>query len=29
VSYDHRAAAQRIRDAGLPEALAYRVERGV
>lgn len=29
VSYDHRAAAQRIREAGLPESLAYRVEHGI
>ncbi len=28
VSYDHRAAADRIRNAGLPESLAYRVENG-
>ncbi|MBL8519157.1 MAG: metallophosphoesterase [Betaproteobacteria bacterium] len=29
VSYDHRAAAQRIRAAGLPESIAYRVEHGI
>ena len=29
VAYDHRAAAARIRAAGLPEALAYRVESGI
>jgi diadenosine tetraphosphatase ApaH/serine/threonine PP2A family protein phosphatase len=29
VSYDHRAAAQRIRAAGLPESLAYRIEKGI
>ncbi|MBV8031614.1 MAG: metallophosphoesterase family protein [Betaproteobacteria bacterium] len=29
VAYDHLAAARKIRAAGLPEALAYRVERGV
>lgn len=29
VPYDHRAAAQRIREAGLPESLAFRVEQGV
>ena len=28
VSYDHRAAAARIREVGLPEAIAYRVECG-
>jgi diadenosine tetraphosphatase ApaH/serine/threonine PP2A family protein phosphatase len=28
VPYDHHAAAERIRQAGLPEALAYRVEMG-
>jgi diadenosine tetraphosphatase ApaH/serine/threonine PP2A family protein phosphatase len=29
VPYDHLAAAQKIRRAGLPEFLAYRVERGI
>jgi diadenosine tetraphosphatase ApaH/serine/threonine PP2A family protein phosphatase len=29
VPYDHLAAAQRIRQAGLPESLAYRVELGI
>jgi len=29
VPYDHLAAAQKIRGAGLPEFLAYRVERGI
>lgn len=29
VAYDHLAAARKIRAAGLPEAIAYRVERGV
>jgi diadenosine tetraphosphatase ApaH/serine/threonine PP2A family protein phosphatase len=29
VPYDHHAAAAKIRDAGLPEALAYRVEEGI
>ena len=29
VAYDHHAAADRIRRAGLPEALAYRVEAGI
>jgi len=29
VPYDHRAAAERIRRAGLPESLAYRVEMGI
>jgi diadenosine tetraphosphatase ApaH/serine/threonine PP2A family protein phosphatase len=29
VSYDHRAAATRIRQVGLPELLAYRVENGI
>jgi len=29
VAYDHHAAAQKIRRAGLPEALAYRVEAGI
>lgn len=29
VAYNHFAAAKRIRDAGLPEGLAYRVERGI
>lgn len=29
VPYDHLAAAQKIRKAGLPEFLAYRVERGI
>ena len=29
VPYDHFAAAQKIRDAGLPQAIAYRVEKGV
>ncbi len=29
VPYDHHRAAQRIRDAGLPERLAYRVEHGI
>jgi diadenosine tetraphosphatase ApaH/serine/threonine PP2A family protein phosphatase len=29
VAYDHLAAAQKIRRAGLPEALAYRVEAGI
>ena len=29
VPYDHHAAARSIRNAGLPEALAYRVERGI
>lgn len=28
VAYDYRAAAERIRDVGLPESLAYRVENG-
>ena len=28
VPYDHLAAARKIRDAGLPESLAFRVERG-
>jgi diadenosine tetraphosphatase ApaH/serine/threonine PP2A family protein phosphatase len=29
VSYDHNSAAQRIRAAGLPESLAYRIEKGI
>lgn len=29
VPYDHHAAAQKIRDAGLPGTLAYRVEAGI
>jgi len=29
VSYDHHAAADKVRRAGLPEALAYRVEAGI
>ncbi|HTQ02009.1 MAG TPA: metallophosphoesterase family protein [Casimicrobiaceae bacterium] len=29
VPYDHHAAAAKIREAGLPEALAYRVEAGI
>jgi diadenosine tetraphosphatase ApaH/serine/threonine PP2A family protein phosphatase len=29
VPYDHLAAAQKIRQAGLPESLAYRIEKGV
>ena len=29
VPYDHLAAARKIRAAGLPEALAQRIERGV
>jgi len=29
VAYDARAAAERIRDAGLPASLAYRVEQGI
>ena len=29
VAYDHHAAAHKIRSAGLPEALAYRVEIGI
>ena len=29
VPYDNRAAARKIREAGLPEALAYRLERGI
>jgi len=29
VAYDHHAAADKIRRAGLPEALAYRVEAGI
>jgi diadenosine tetraphosphatase ApaH/serine/threonine PP2A family protein phosphatase len=29
VAYDHAASAERIRAAGLPEALAYRVESGI
>lgn len=29
VPYDNRAAAQKVREAGLPEALAYRLERGI
>jgi diadenosine tetraphosphatase ApaH/serine/threonine PP2A family protein phosphatase len=29
VPYDNRAAARKVRDAGLPEALAYRLERGI
>jgi hypothetical protein len=29
VPYDHLAAAKKIRTAGLPESLAFRVERGV
>jgi len=29
VAYDHRAAAAKIRAAGLPEILAYRIEHGV
>jgi diadenosine tetraphosphatase ApaH/serine/threonine PP2A family protein phosphatase len=29
VPYDHLAAARRIRDAGLGEALAYRIEQGI
>ena len=29
VSYDHHSAADKIRRAGLPEALAYRVEAGI
>jgi diadenosine tetraphosphatase ApaH/serine/threonine PP2A family protein phosphatase len=28
VAYDHLAAARKIRAAGLPEILAYRLERG-
>jgi hypothetical protein len=29
VPYDHFAAARKVRAAGLPESLAYRLERGV
>jgi diadenosine tetraphosphatase ApaH/serine/threonine PP2A family protein phosphatase len=29
VAYDHYRAAKRIREAGLPDRLAYRVERGI
>jgi diadenosine tetraphosphatase ApaH/serine/threonine PP2A family protein phosphatase len=29
VSYDHHAAAARIREVGLPESIAYRVESGI
>lgn len=29
VAYDHRAAAARIREVGLPESIAYRVECGI
>jgi len=29
VAYDHMAAADKIRRAGLPPALAYRTERGI
>lgn len=29
VPYDHRRSAERIREAGLPESLAYRVEMGI
>src|SRR4051812_28007618 len=29
VAYDHRAAAAKVRSAGLPEVLAYRIEHGV
>jgi diadenosine tetraphosphatase ApaH/serine/threonine PP2A family protein phosphatase len=29
IAYDHHAAAAKIRAAGLPEALAYRVEQGI
>ena len=29
VAYDHHAAADKIRRAGLPETLAYRVEAGI
>jgi diadenosine tetraphosphatase ApaH/serine/threonine PP2A family protein phosphatase len=29
VPYDHMAAARKIREAGLPAVLAYRVERGI
>jgi diadenosine tetraphosphatase ApaH/serine/threonine PP2A family protein phosphatase len=29
VAYDHLAAARKIRQAGLPELHAYRVEKGV
>ena len=29
VPYDHRAAAARIREVGLPESIAYRVESGI
>jgi len=29
VAYDNLAAARKIRDAGLPEAHAYRVEKGI
>jgi diadenosine tetraphosphatase ApaH/serine/threonine PP2A family protein phosphatase len=29
VPYDNEAAARKVRAAGLPEALAYRLERGI
>ena len=29
VAYDHHAAAARIREVGLPEAIAYRIEHGI
>jgi diadenosine tetraphosphatase ApaH/serine/threonine PP2A family protein phosphatase len=29
VPYDHLAAAEKIREAGLPESIAYRVEKGI
>ncbi len=29
VAYDNRAAARKVREAGLPEGLAYRLERGI
>jgi len=29
VAYDHLAAARKIRQAGLPESIAYRIEHGI
>jgi diadenosine tetraphosphatase ApaH/serine/threonine PP2A family protein phosphatase len=29
VPYDNRSAARKVREAGLPERLAYRLERGI
>jgi diadenosine tetraphosphatase ApaH/serine/threonine PP2A family protein phosphatase len=29
IAYDHHAAAEKVRDAGLPAILAYRIEHGV